>query len=181
MTACRSSGGTTLVCPTLADSMALTGRRQRHLQTWQRTTQRCVQCRRLLRRDHLDPARIAEEDRRHRSQLPPTPRQRSRKAVVVQEAIGDDLDNAILRQEDRSETDRPQSNREARREVGSHPRREAVHRLPSVRRILKRIRAETQRLAHRNSRSCLWQEEMTQRMTKDLLASKSRTRRLPEL
>ena len=175
-TACRPSGWTTLVCPTLADLTALTGRRQRRLQIWQRTIQRCVQCRRPLRRGPLDPARIVEGDRLHRSHLHPTPNL-SRKAVVVREAIGDDPDSAIPRQEDRSETDRPHSTREARREVRSHPRREAVHRLPSVRTILKRIRAETQRPAHRISRSCLWQEETNLKMTKDLLASKSRTTR----
>ena len=94
-------------------------------------------------------------------------------------ATGDDLDIVIPRRGDPSETDRPHSNLEARREVRSHPRREAGNRLPSVETILKRIRAEIQGPARRNDLSCLWQEEMIQKMTRDHLASKSRTERAP--
>ena len=168
------------MCPTLADSMALTGRRQRHLQIWQRTTQRCVRCRRPLRLSHLGPARIVEGERHRRSHLPQTPRQRSQTAVFAHGAIGDEHDSAILRQEDRRETDRPHSNREARREVESHrsvTRREAVHRLPNVKTIRKHIRVKTQGQARRINQSCLWQKT-TLRM-KDLLALRSLTATAP--
>ena len=94
--------------------------------------------------------------------------------------IGDELDSAILRREDRRETDRPHSNREARREAESHrsvQRREAGHRHPNVKTIRKRIRAETQGQARLANRSCLWQK--TNLRMKDLLALRSRTARAP--
>ena len=93
-------------------------------------------------------------------------------------ATGDDLDIVIPRRGDLSETDRPHSSLEVRREVSSHPRREAGNRLPSVRTILKRIRAEIQGPARRKDPSCLWQEEMN--LTKShLMVSMSPTGRAP--
>ena len=93
-------------------------------------------------------------------------------------ATGDDLDIVIPRRGDLSEIDRPHSSLEARRVVRSHPRREAGDRLPSVKTILKRTRAEIQGPAHRNSRSFLWQEEMN--LTKNrLMVSMSQTGRVP--
>ena len=166
------------MCLTLADSMALTGLRQRRLQKWKRTIQRCVQFLRPLRHGLLDLALIVEEGRLRRSRLPPTPKQRSQKAALAPGATGDDLDSAIPRRGDLSETDRPHSNLEARREVRSHPRREAGNRLPSVKTILKRTRAEIQGPAHRKDLSCLWQEEMN--LTKShLMVSMSPTGRAP--
>ena len=142
-------------------------------------TRTCLRCRVSLRRVHLDLARTAEGSRLPRQQVHPTPRRRSRRAVAAHAVIGGDLGTAIHHQEDRSGTDRPHSNLEARREVNGHrsvTRREAVHRLP-VMTIRKHTLAETQGQAHLDNQSCLWQR-MSLRM-KDLLELRSRTAKAP--
>ena len=142
-------------------------------------TRICLRCRVSLLRVHPDLARTAEVNRLPLQQVPPTPRQRSRRAVVAHAVTGGDLGTAIHHQEDRSGTDRPHSNLEARREVSGHrsvTRREAGNRLP-VMTIRRRILVETQGQAHLDNQSCLWQR-MSLRM-KDLLELRSRTAKAP--